>query len=78
MAKKSLGKSTKPSDSQEVVTDGKRGKSQALLSASELREGVHYYLEDGLLVMTDVYHLARGSCCGNGCRHCPYGHCNVK
>ncbi|MES2853673.1 MAG: DUF5522 domain-containing protein, partial [Bacteroidota bacterium] len=19
------------------------------------------------------FHLKRGNCCGNGCRHCPYG-----
>ncbi len=32
-----------------------------------------YYVEDGLMVFTAAYHLKRGSCCGNGCRHCPYG-----
>ena len=26
----------------------------------------------GLFVMTEGYLLARGYCCGNGCRHCPY------
>ncbi|MCE9631861.1 MAG: hypothetical protein K8S94_14250 [Planctomycetia bacterium] len=30
------------------------------------------YLEKGLLVYTATYHLKRGSCCGSGCRHCPY------
>jgi hypothetical protein len=33
-----------------------------------------YYLENGLMVLTERYHLKRGSCCGNGCRHCPYDH----
>lgn len=28
--------------------------------------------ENGLLVFTAAYHLKRGSCCGSGCRHCPY------
>lgn len=38
-------------------------------------EGIHYYLnEEGLVVLTEKYHLERGYCCGNGCRHCPYGH----
>jgi hypothetical protein len=37
-----------------------------------LQEGVHYYLEDGLVVFTEVYLLERGFCCGNRCRHCPY------
>ena len=26
----------------------------------------------GLFVMTSAYLLARGFCCGSGCRHCPY------
>ncbi|MGD0730936.1 MAG: DUF5522 domain-containing protein [Terracidiphilus sp.] len=25
------------------------------------------------MVFTAAYHLKRGSCCGSGCRHCPYG-----
>lgn len=36
-----------------------------------------YYFEGGNLVFTAAYHLRRGSCCGSGCRHCPYGHANV-
>jgi hypothetical protein len=31
-----------------------------------------YYNEQGLMVLTEKYHLERGYCCGNGCRHCPY------
>ena len=26
----------------------------------------------GLLVLTVATHLARGTCCESGCRHCPY------
>jgi len=26
----------------------------------------------GLFVMTAAYLWARGTCCDNGCRHCPY------
>ncbi|WP_339905373.1 DUF5522 domain-containing protein [uncultured Cyclobacterium sp.] len=37
-----------------------------------LKEGFHYYFENGLMVFTENYHLERGSCCGNNCRHCPY------
>jgi hypothetical protein len=29
-------------------------------------------MEGGLMVFTAAYHLKRGSCCGSGCRHCPY------
>lgn len=31
-----------------------------------------YYVEDGLFVFTAAYHLRRGYCCNNDCRHCPY------
>ncbi len=31
----------------------------------------------GYSVFTQVY-LKRRPCCGNGCRHCPYGHVNVQ
>jgi len=36
-----------------------------------------YYFENGLMVMTEEYHLKRGLCCGSRCRHCPYEHENV-
>jgi len=28
--------------------------------------------DTGLFVLTAAFHLERGSCCRNGCRHCPY------
>ncbi len=28
--------------------------------------------ESGLFVLTAAYLAARGTCCGRGCRHCPY------
>ncbi len=31
-----------------------------------------FYFDAGLMVFTADYHLRRGSCCGNNCRHCPY------
>ena len=38
-----------------------------------LTENVDYYLdEDGNLVFTEEYHLKRGPCCKNKCRHCPW------
>lgn len=41
-------------------------------------EGVHYYInEQELVVLTAKYHLDRGYCCGNGCKHCPYEYENV-
>ena len=32
----------------------------------------------GFTVFTELAHLRRGRCCGNMCRHCPYGWENVK
>lgn len=31
-----------------------------------------FYNKNGYRVMTESYHARRGSCCGNGCRHCSY------
>lgn len=36
-----------------------------------------YYFENGLLVMTARFHLRRGYCCGNLCRHCPFEYARV-
>lgn len=33
--------------------------------------------ETGFTVWTEIAHLKRGKCCGNRCRHCPYGWTNV-
>ena len=45
----------------------------------ELTEGIHYYInEEGYIVLTEQYHLERGYCCGNGCKHCPYNYINVE
>jgi len=35
-------------------------------------EGVDYYFENGLMVLTVQFLLKRGYCCDNGCRHCPF------
>jgi hypothetical protein len=39
---------------------------------NEFVEGIHFYFEGGVIVMTERYLIERGYCCGNGCRHCPY------
>jgi len=33
----------------------------------------YYFNEAGLMVFKASYHLKRGYCCKNGCKHCPYG-----
>lgn len=35
-------------------------------------EGLDFYFDEGLMVLTRRYLLNRGYCCDNGCRHCPY------
>jgi hypothetical protein len=37
-----------------------------------LVENEDYYFDNGLMVLTAGYHLRRGYCCNQGCRHCPY------
>ncbi len=36
-------------------------------------EGLHYYYDNGNFVFTELYHMQRGYCCKNSCRHCAYG-----
>ena len=37
-----------------------------------------YLSPEGYLVFTEKYHLKRGFCCQNGCKHCPYGFNKTK
>ena len=32
----------------------------------------YFYEENGIIVFTEEYHIKRGYCCGNKCRHCAY------
>jgi hypothetical protein len=38
----------------------------------EFKEGVDYYFENGMMVLTAHFLRNRGYCCNNGCRNCPY------
>jgi hypothetical protein len=40
---------------------------------SKLEESRDFYMEHGLMVLTEYYHIKKDSCCKNNCRHCPYG-----
>lgn len=40
-------------------------------------EAEYYLNEEGNVVFTENYHLKKGYCCGNGCKHCPYDYKNV-
>lgn len=48
----------------------------AIMSAHNeaVAQGRRYYFDPStqLVVLTVTAHLERGSCCGNGCRHCPW------
>lgn len=46
--------------------------------APELAPEDFYFDEEGFLVFTRAFHLKRGYCCGNGCKHCPYDHVAVR
>lgn len=40
-----------------------------------MEEQIDYYFnEEGLMVFTAAYHLKRGYCCKNKCRHCPWNY----
>jgi len=38
----------------------------------ELTPEDYYYSDQGYKVFTEKYHLKRGYCCKNNCKHCPY------
>ena len=46
--------------------------------AEKLDKDEYYLNEKGLMVFTEKYHLKRGVCCGNKCKHCPFDYENVK
>ncbi|TDH24035.1 hypothetical protein EXU57_16260 [Segetibacter sp. 3557_3] len=45
---------------------------------SLLKQTDYYFNPDGRMVFTRSYHLDRGYCCGNGCKHCPFDYINVN
>lgn len=57
----------------EQLTKEKRKIIAGLGQVETPAEGVDYYMNDaGNYVFTAWYHLRRGTCCSNGCLHCPY------
>jgi hypothetical protein len=56
----------------EVDLDFAKTIREPLSKAIETSAGSGVDFEDGKVVMTESYHIKRGSCCGNQCRHCPY------
>lgn len=37
-----------------------------------MEEKDYYITEEGYQCFTEAYHIKRGYCCDNGCKHCPY------
>ncbi len=54
------------------MQDSRTQTSEVEDKAETLVEGLDFYFEEGLMVLTGRYLSNRGFCCGNGCRHCPY------
>ena len=40
----------------------------------ELAADEFYLSAEGYKIYTEKYHLKRGYCCKNGCKHCPFGY----
>lgn len=49
-----------------------REASEESETPQRLAEGVDFYFDEGLMVLTEAFLKKRGYCCENGCRHCPY------
>ena len=46
-------------------------------SSPRMEEDDFYLTSEGYKVFTEKYHMKRGYCCQNCCRHCPYDY-NAK
>ena len=57
------------------MSDSKLSPEIEKLHSEACQSGLSFYIdpETGYQVQTRIEHLARGSCCESGCRHCPYG-----
>jgi len=38
----------------------------------KLDKDEYYHSSEGYVIFTEKYHLKRGYCCNNNCKHCPY------
>ena len=56
------------------MTDSLENQSDDVESDKTFVEGLDFYFEGGMMVLTRLFLLKRGFCCKSGCRHCPYGY----
>jgi 2-iminoacetate synthase ThiH len=48
---------------------------ESAFSKKKSSEEDHFYLsKEGYITFTEKYHLNRGYCCKNNCKHCPFGY----
>ena len=66
------GSNEKPADA--IVADIEDIHRQAILD----KQSTYIDPHTDFTVFTELAHLKRGKCCGNQCRHCPYGWSNVR
>jgi hypothetical protein len=50
----------------------RRVRSGCSTASGAMAENDYYLDRNGNIVFTAEYHLRRGTCCYNGCLHCPY------
>lgn len=57
------------------MSDSLLSRDMILLAQGKINmvEGIDFYYEDGLMVLTSEFLLRRGRCCHGGCKNCPYG-----
>ena len=78
-AKASPNPNAKPSPSPSSgLTPAELAIEEAHLSACRAGQSTYNDPATGYTVFTEAAHRQRGKCCGSKCRHCPYGHYNVK
>jgi len=72
---KMLSKETsKSNETNNEITDIEEIHRNAILN----KQSTYIDPNTGFTAFTELAHLKRGKCCGNMCRHCPYGWSNVK
>lgn len=54
-------------------TDSAVGSESPAAGSPGVTEEADHYWDNGRMVFTASYLKRRGTCCGSGCRHCPYG-----
>ena len=69
-----MASDTRNADGNKQIHDIEELHRLALLQGSTTYEDP----STGFTCFTELLHLRRGQCCGNQCRHCPYGWIHVR